>query len=390
MGMSFSWTQCDEECIAGVTYDCCEHSDCGESEYCYVYTGWLGNENRDCISDNFEDGCCYYNDSVDSDCDGDADLLDCPTDCFAGVPGPFSIGIISEENGLRDGPDYMGGIIYYPIDAEGPLPTIVLVPGNMGFISSIEAWGPYLASFGIVTLFVNVNWVWQSSLDRAAALLDGLVTIQAENDRIFSPLFGNLDLDKLGVGGYSKGAGGAMIAAVIEPSIKTVLALTPWIEDVTPEFSNFDAAVLYISGELDENAPNDEYSNVFYEYTPESTNKLLFEVAGGSHSIAMNPFNDYYIGIKALYWLENFLIDDPTNCNLLIEVPPTASQFLTNVDCPALGDLNSDDEINVLDVVMIMDMILNNSEYNTYADFNEDDAVNVLDVVIIVNFILSA
>ena len=25
--------------------------------------------------------CCYYNDSIDSDCDGDEDLDDCPQDC---------------------------------------------------------------------------------------------------------------------------------------------------------------------------------------------------------------------------------------------------------------------------------------------------------------------
>ena len=72
---------------------------------------------------------------------GDTDYLDCPTDCFSNAPGPYSIGIISEENGLRNGPDYTGGIIYYPVEAVGPLPSIVMVPGFLSKILAIESWG---------------------------------------------------------------------------------------------------------------------------------------------------------------------------------------------------------------------------------------------------------
>jgi len=78
MGISFSWTQCDEECIAGVTDDSCEHSDCSVNEYCYTNTDWLGNESKGCWSDNIYDGCCIKNDSVDMDCDGGYILFGLP------------------------------------------------------------------------------------------------------------------------------------------------------------------------------------------------------------------------------------------------------------------------------------------------------------------------
>jgi len=390
LAFTFSWTQCDEDCISGVTEDCCTHSDCGVNEYCYIGSDWFGNENNFCSSDNIETGCCSENDSIDSDCDGDTDYLDCPTNCFEDAPGPYSIGFISEENGLRNGPDYAGGIVYYPTDAEGPLPMIVMVPGFMSYISSIENWGPYLASHGVVTMFVNVNWLWDSSLPRAYSLLDGIVTIQAENVRLGSPLFGNLNLNQIAVGGWSRGGGGALLAAVMEPSIKSVLALSPWLDSefISPEELDLDIPVLFLSGELDEDAPNDVHTNLFYEYMPETTDKLLFEITGGTHSIATDPNNNMQIAPKALYWIEKYVLDDPTNCDLLIQVPFSASQFLTNVECEVLGDINGDGVINVLDIIIIVDMILNTLDYNSSADYNGDSVVNVLDVVALVQVIL--
>ena len=53
------------------------------------------------------------------------------------------------------------------------------------------------------------------------------------------------------------------------------------------------------------------------------------------------------------------------------------------------GDINSDGDVDILDVVMLIDYILNPlSEYLYMADLNEDGEVNVLDVVLLVSNIL--
>ena len=56
------------------------------------------------------------------------------------------------------------------------------------------------------------------------------------------------------------------------------------------------------------------------------------------------------------------------------------------------GDINSDDIVNVLDLVMLVNFVLNddptNSELNA-ADLNGDGILNVLDVVSLVNVILT-
>ena len=121
-----------------------------------------------------------------------------------------------------------------------------------------------------------------------------------------------------------------------------------------------------------------------------SLSKLLFEIDNGSHFTVMAPGNNQAMGQKIVYWIEKYIDDDDSNCNTLIEVPFTASQFLTNIECEEvlLGDLNQDLFINIQDVILLVNLILV-SEYNDIADMNTDNSIDILDVVIIVDSILN-
>ena len=52
------------------------------------------------------------------------------------------------------------------------------------------------------------------------------------------------------------------------------------------------------------------------------------------------------------------------------------------------GDINSDGVVNVIDVVILVSVILGNTEETPAADINGDGIFNVLDVVTLVNIIL--
>ena len=54
-----------------------------------------------------------------------------------------------------------------------------------------------------------------------------------------------------------------------------------------------------------------------------------------------------------------------------------------------LGDMNGDDNLNVLDVIIIVNMVLGNAEIDLNGDMNGDNGVNILDVVLLVNIILN-
>ena len=56
-----------------------------------------------------------------------------------------------------------------------------------------------------------------------------------------------------------------------------------------------------------------------------------------------------------------------------------------------LGDLNADSEWNVLDIILIVNIILYDTEDECefyLADMNGDESINVLDIVLVNNLIL--
>ena len=53
------------------------------------------------------------------------------------------------------------------------------------------------------------------------------------------------------------------------------------------------------------------------------------------------------------------------------------------------GDINLDQDINVLDIVLLVEIILYDDMENDLADINGDNLVNILDVVMLVSIILN-
>ena len=59
-------------------------------------------------------------------------------------------------------------------------------------------------------------------------------------------------------------------------------------------------------------------------------------------------------------------------------------------DNTIIGDINGDTIVNVLDVVVLVNLVLNGSEYDENSDLNLDGILNVLDIVLLVNIILNS
>ena len=52
--------------------------------------------------------------------------------------------------------------------------------------------------------------------------------------------------------------------------------------------------------------------------------------------------------------------------------------------------MNGDGSVNVQDIVMIINMVIGNTDVDLNADINYDGAVDVLDIVLVVNIILGS
>ncbi|HBL79930.1 MAG TPA: lipase, partial [Aequorivita sp.] len=111
--------------------------------------------------------------------------------------------------------------------------------------------------------------------------------------------------------------------------------LCPWLPNAS---LNHDSPVLIFSGENDPTAPPAEHADIHYNVTPNTTDKLLFEVANGNHSVANSPTGgDDAVGKIALSWLKLYVDDNDCYCPLLTEEllvnPPAASKVLSSFEC---------------------------------------------------------
>jgi dienelactone hydrolase len=249
-----------------------------------------------------------------------------PTRESATSPGPFGVTIVT--TGLRDGADYGSQTLHVPEGAEPPFAAVVVVPGFNTLESSIQAWGPFLASHGIVTLTIGTNTPTDSADARARALLDALQTIEAENARGGSPLEGELALDHLGIMGWSLGGAGVLSAASSTPSLKAAITMAAFSPG--GQFASDQVPTLFIAGSADPNAGGQ--SQGLFASLPATTPKMLFEVQGGPHEIGNDPANaNGEIGRYGLSWLEVFLVGDERYRPFLAETPTQASDFQQNL-----------------------------------------------------------
>lgn len=279
-------------------------------------------------------------------------------------PGPYTYDTILENDGMRDGPDYLGSTLYYPIGAELPYSSLILVPGFVSPESALSEWGPYLASHGIIVMTIGTNTLIDLPLDRANALLDAVQTLQEENDRDSSPVFQQIDVNKISVGGHSMGGGGAQIAATMNGSLGSVISLNPWIQPslVDYDYLNHSVPHLIISGQDDTTAPVNEHANVHYDYTPNTTPKAIYEIENGSHSTGRFPSTtNNYVGKIVLSWLNFFTSDNDCYFPLLLEYPEEASVYQNNLETFSFAE----DQYSVIKFYPnpVVDFITFRSEY---------------------------
>jgi len=360
----------------------------------------------DCSDLDYAD-CIYWSDY----CEWDDDTQEC-FDIGGGgdiVYGPYNFDSISEEDGLRNGPDYLDGILYYPIDVDFLLGSVIFTPGFGGGSSTMLSWGEFFASHGFISMVIGPNdEINDSHEQRALGLLDAIQTIKAENWRSDSPLNNLIDTTRFILAGYSMGGGASQIALMIESihndHIAGAMALNPTIliEDcdvctdneycicLVPEFLEHDIPTLVVAGQNELDDLSNDYAGLIgqdiYFNTPETTMKILYEIGNGGHSSAESPAE--HIGDKTLEWVQYLIRGNESFCDSLLLSPDNSSQYLTTLHCGESFsyDINEDGAINNADLVALVIAVLNNFEINF--DINNDQITNIFDILIFSSFLV--
>ena len=99
--------------------------------------------------------------------------------------------------------------------------------------------------------------------------------------------------------------------------------------------------------------------------------------------IMQDPREDYTLSGSLLSNIQNKYTVDLSS----VQIVDSDSQINYSVTYH-MGDVNTDIQIDISDVVNLVAMILSiDHEQNPYADINQDGLVNVMDVVLLVYFI---
>ena len=122
-----------------------------------------------------------------------------------------------------------------------------------------------------------------------------------------------------------------------------------------------------------------------YVFSLEDTNEWFERIE--NQEIVIEPYSEQEISFSAEFNSEV--------SNLYFEIEPKFHAYdkkIYSFDVyrnQMIGDINLDNTINVLDVVILVNIILGNSEQTSNTDINSDGIINVLDVVTLINIILS-
>lgn len=234
--------------------------------------------------------------------------------------GPFQISSSVVSSTAANG--YGGGTIYYPTNTtEGPFAAIAVVPGFLSPQSSIQQWGPRLASWGFVVITIATNSTSDQPSSRATQLVAALDQVVGYNNSSTHPIRGKVDPTRLGVAGWSMGGGGSLIALDRNPTkLKAGMGFAPW--NSSTNFSGVNQPALIFACENDSTAPVSSHAYPFYQSMPSSNDKAFAEVNNGGHSCANDPRNNSgIIGRYGVSWMKRFLDNDTRFTEFLCGAP---------------------------------------------------------------------
>lgn len=151
---------------------------------------------------------------------------------FAG-PGPFAVTVAAESAHTYFSPTTLG--------TNGKHPVILWGNGTFNTPSTYTAYLTHLASHGFIVAAANT-----SNSGSGREMLAGLDNLTTKNSQAGNRFFGQVDLTRVAVMGYSQGGGGAMAAAK-DPRVDTTVAIQPW----NASASGIRVPTLFMSGSSD-------------------------------------------------------------------------------------------------------------------------------------------
>jgi dienelactone hydrolase len=256
-------------------------------------------------------------------CQGECDFTrgaDPTASYLEAASGPYSVNTVNVSSSVSG---FGGGTIHYPTNTTGTMGAISIVPGFFAAESSIEWWGPRLASHGFVVITIATNSIFDQPGSRETQLGRALDYVISQSNSSNSAISGMVDSSRVGVMGWSMGGGGALRSAVGN-RLSAAIPLAPWNTGGN-DFDEIDTPTMIIACENDSTAAVDTHASPFYNSIPGTTDKAFLEINGGGHSCANGGgSNGGLLGKMGVSWMKRF-IDQDTRYNQFLCGPNHAA-----------------------------------------------------------------
>jgi triacylglycerol lipase len=178
-------------------------------------------------------------------------------------------------SGWQTNAAFGGMAIYYPRDSQS-FGGVVVVPGFISPIAMLASWGPFFATKGMAAFLVDPPTPLDQPADRAGAQVAALKSFRNEATRQGSPIAGKLDLQKLGVAGWSMGGGGTLLTAASNPEgVKAAVGWAPW--NLLPGGAATRTPTMILTGGNGDALVSASMSYAQYQSIPASTPKAYYE-----------------------------------------------------------------------------------------------------------------
>ncbi|TVP87420.1 MAG: alpha/beta hydrolase [Pseudomonadaceae bacterium] len=231
-----------------------------------------------------------------------------------------------------------GGTIHYPSNSSGSMAAIVVIPGYVSSESSIDWWGPKMASYGFVVMTIDTNSGLDQPPSRARQINNALDYLVDQNTSRNSPVRGMIDTQRLGVIGWSMGGGGTIRVAG-EGRIRAAIPLAPWDSSNIPS-RQVAAPTLIFACESDTVARVRSHASPFYNNIPSSIDKAFVQLNNGNHYCANggSSFGRYddVLGRMGVSWMKRFLDEDTRYSQFLCGPNHTSDRQISEYrgNCP--------------------------------------------------------
>lgn len=181
-----------------------------------------------------------------------------------------------------------------PTSASQAWPTVLLIHGFAAPPSLYTSTAEILASRGYaVAIFDRVDRYETSAPTWVKAASETIDALERLASNPSSPVFGELDMTRLGVVGHSLGSLTALGLAATDPRVNTAVILAAPLMERDPGLQwapqvPARVEVLFVSGELDRFGPTNRATDQFFAMT-QHPKKLYVEIKGAGHL----PFTDF-------------------------------------------------------------------------------------------------